>query len=141
MTDLVLSRVFDAPRPVVYRAFVDPDQIAAWFGPAGWSVPRDSITIEAKPGGVQRLVMVNDEDPTLTSPVNATFVEVIENELLVGEEEFMGVTMRVRLEFHDEEGGRTRLELVQGPYSPEIESDARAGWTSSFTKLDAILAG
>ena len=51
MTDLVITRIFDAPRPMVYRAFVDPDQLAAWFGPVGWSVPRDSVSVETKPGG------------------------------------------------------------------------------------------
>jgi uncharacterized protein YndB with AHSA1/START domain len=146
MTDLVITRVFDAPRPMVYRAFVDPDQIAAWFGPVGWSVPRDSVSIEAKPGGHQRFTMVNDADPTQTSPADATFVEVIENELLVGEEDisaidaFPGDVMRMRIEFHDEPGGRTRIVLTQGPYSAEVESGAREGWGSSFTKLDALLA-
>jgi uncharacterized protein YndB with AHSA1/START domain len=139
MTDLVLTRVFDAPRPLVYRAFVDPDQLAAWFGPAGWSVPRETIEIEPKPGGMQRFTMVNDEDPSLTSPVNATFVEIVENELIVGEEEFQGVVMRMRVSFHDEEGGRTRLELRQGPYTPEIEGNAREGWGTSFDKLERFL--
>ena len=37
-TELVIIRVFDAPRELVYRAFTDPDQISQWFGPVGWSV-------------------------------------------------------------------------------------------------------
>ena len=141
MTELVLSRVFDAPRPLVFRAFVDPEQLAAWFGPAGWHVPRDSVEIEPKPGGAQRFTMVNDDDPSMTSQVNATYVEVVENELLIGEEVYQGITMRVRIEFHDAEGGRTLLKLSQGPYPPEMESNARVGWNSSFTKLDTVLAG
>jgi uncharacterized protein YndB with AHSA1/START domain len=140
-TELVITRIFDAPRPMVYRAFVDPDQLAQWFGPIGWHVPRDSIEIRAEAGGVQRFTMVNDADPSQTSPVNAVFTEVVENSLLVGEETAGGVTMRLRLEFHDEEGGRTRLVLTQGPFQPEWESGAREGWTGSFTKLDALLAG
>ena len=146
MTDLVITLVFDAPRPMVYRAFTDPDQLAAWFGPVGWSVPRDSVSVEAKPGGHQRFTMVNDEDPSMTSPVNATFIEVVENELLVGEEDmsripqFEGVVMRMRIEFHDEPGDTTRVVITQGPYTPEWESNAREGWGSSFTKLDALLA-
>jgi uncharacterized protein YndB with AHSA1/START domain len=139
MTDLVITRVFDAPRPMVYRAFVDPGQLAAWFGPIGWSVPRDTVTIEAKPGGAQRFTMVNDADPAQTSPVDAVFVEVVENELLVGEEPFGDTVMRMRLEFHDEQDGRTRLVLTQGPFDPAWESGAREGWTGSFTKLDALL--
>jgi len=144
-TELVITRVFDAPRELVYRAFTDPDQLAAWFGPVGWSVPRDSVTVEAKVGGHQRLTMVNDEDPAQSSPVDATFVEVIENELLVGEQDtsaipgFGGVVMRMRLEFHDEPGGKTRLVVTQGPYHPEIVEMAREGWASSFTKLDKLL--
>ncbi len=136
MADLVLTRIFDAPRPMVYRAFVDPDQLAAWFGPIGWSVPRDTVSIEAEPGGHQRFTMVNDADPGQRSPVDATFVEVVENELLVGEEG----GMRLRIEFHDEPDGRTRLVLTQGPFDPAWESGAREGWTGSFAKLDTLLA-
>jgi uncharacterized protein YndB with AHSA1/START domain len=145
MTDLVITRIFDAPRPLVYRAFVDPEQLAAWFGPVGWSVPRDSVSVLAKPGGHQRFTMVNDEDPSQTSPVDATFTEVIENELLVGEEDISqldfleGDVMRMRIEFHDEPDGKTRIVITQGPYSTEMESNAREGWMSSFTKLDALL--
>ena len=146
-TELVIERVFEAPRELVYRAFIDPDQLAQWFGPVGFSVPRDSVDVDARVGGHQRFVMVNDDNPTWSSPVDATFTEVIENELLVGTEHFEGVAglqgptpMTMRLEFHDEGGGRTRLVIVQGPYTAEMEPMARAGWESSFTKLDPLLA-
>lgn len=141
--ELVVTRVFDAPRELVYRAFTDPDQLAEWFGPEGFSVPRETISVDARIGGHQRFTMVNDADPSMISPVDATFTEVVENELLVGEQQVdFGagpVTFRLRLEFHDE-GGRTRLLLRQGPYRPETEAGAREGWASSFTKLDALLA-
>jgi uncharacterized protein YndB with AHSA1/START domain len=142
--ELVISRIFDAPRALVYRAFTDPDQLAAWFGPVGFSVPRDSVEIDAKVGGHQRFTMVSDADPAQASPVDATFVEVIENELLVGEQDTSRVPglgsaiMRMRLEFHDEPGGRTRLVVTQGPYQPEMVDMAREGWNSSFTKLDKL---
>lgn len=146
--ELAMTRVFDAPRELVYQAFVDPDQIAQWFGPVGWSVPRDTVEVEARPGGVQRFVMVNADDPSQRSPVDATFTEVVENELLVGEERVEGIPgfegtarMTIRLEFHDEPGGRTRLELRQGPFSREMEAGSREGWNSSFSKLDDLLAG
>src|SRR5882724_12037213 len=73
MTDLVITRIFDAPREMVYRAFVDPDQMAAWFGPVGWSVPRDTVDVDVRTGGHQRFTMIDDKDPSRTSPVNATF--------------------------------------------------------------------
>jgi uncharacterized protein YndB with AHSA1/START domain len=109
-------------------------------------VPRDTVDVDARVGGHQRLVMVNDENPSERSPVNATFTEVIENELLVGTEEWEGVPgsqpagrMYLRLEFHDEDG-KTKLVLRQGPYTDEMEGMAREGWGSSFTKLDTLLA-
>jgi hypothetical protein len=90
--------------------------------------------------------MVSDENPSFTSPVDARFTEVIENELLVGVQEAEGipgtqgpVTMSLRLEFHDE-GGKTRLLLRQGPFTQEMEDMTREGWLSSFTKLDTLLA-
>ncbi|HSY15354.1 MAG TPA: SRPBCC domain-containing protein [Jatrophihabitantaceae bacterium] len=144
--ELVITRVFDAPREVVYRAFTDPDQLAQWFGPVGFSVPRDTIDIDLRVGGHQRMTMVNDEDPAFTSPVNATFVEVIENELLVGTEEWAGpvgqnepVQMTMRLEFHDDDG-KTRLVIRQGPFTDDFLAMAREGWGSSFTKLDVLLS-
>src|SRR5215475_6004197 len=126
-TELVMTRIFNAPRHLVYQAFVDPDQISAWFGPVGFSVPRDTVDVDPRPGGNQRFTMVSDEDPTITSPVNATFDEVIENELLVGHEEFLmpgddkPQHMTMRIEFHDEADGKTRLVLRQGPFTAEME--------------------
>lgn len=145
MTDLVITRIFDAPRELVWKAFVDPDQLAQWFGPVGWSVPRDTVSIDLRVGGHQRFTMVNDADPEQTSPADGTFVEVVEPELLVGTEQVedpdLGqLTLTLRIELHDEGGSKTRLVLRQGPFDPAIESGAREGWGSSFTKLDALLA-
>jgi uncharacterized protein YndB with AHSA1/START domain len=143
--ELVITRVFDAPRELVYRAFVDPDELAQWFAPVGWSVPRDSVSVDVRVGGHQVFTMVNNDDPSQTSPVRAVFTEVVENELLVATEDVdmsEGASTEkfsLRLEFHDE-GGKTRIVLHQGPYSPDIKSNAQVGWESSFTKLDALLA-
>jgi len=144
--EISLTRIFDAPPELVYRAFVDPDQLCQWFGPVGFSVPCESVQIDARPGGFQRFVMVSNDDPTVRSPVDATFTEVVENELLVGHEDVEGipgttgrVRFRVRLEFHAEPGGKTRLELRQGPFTEAMGEDTKTGWESSFTKLDSLL--
>jgi uncharacterized protein YndB with AHSA1/START domain len=139
-----ITRIFDAPRELVYRAFTDPGQLAQWFGPAGCWVPRDSIEIDARAGGYLRFVMTA---PDVRSPVDATFTEVVENELLAAEMEAAGVpgvtgSLRVhlRVEFHDEGDGKTRLELRQGPFAAgQPGADTRSGWESSFTRLDALL--
>jgi uncharacterized protein YndB with AHSA1/START domain len=145
-TELTISRIFDAPRELVYRAFVDADQVCQWFGPVGYSAPYESVTSDARVGGHQRLVMVNDDDPTERSTIDMTFTEVVENELLVGHQDVEGipgstgmVRFRMRLEFHDEPDGKTRLELRQGPFREPLGDDAVKGWESSFTKLDSLL--
>ncbi len=145
---LRIEREFDAPREALYRAFVDPDQLAAWFGPVGYHVPRETVSIDARVGGHQRFSMGPvDGDGSQLNPIDATFTEVIENELLVGEEKIDGVpgfdgvaTFALRLEFHDLGGGRSRLVVEQGPFSEFMRGMAGQGWESSFTKLDTVLS-
>jgi uncharacterized protein YndB with AHSA1/START domain len=144
--EITLTRIFDAPPELVYRAFVDPDQLGQWFGPEGFSVPYESVHIDARPGGYQRLVMVSDDDPTMRSSMDVTYSEVIENQLLVGHAEVTGipgttgsVRMHLRLEFHPEADGKTRLDLRQGPFTEQMGNDTKTGWASSFTKLDSLL--
>ena len=76
--EITLSRVFGAPPELVYRAFVDPDQLCLWFGPEGLSVPCESVQIDARPGGFQRFVLVDNADPAMRSRVNATFAAYFE---------------------------------------------------------------
>ena len=144
--DVIISRVFDAPRELVYRAFTDPDQLVQWFGPVGYSVPRDTVDLDPRPGGHERFVMVKDADPAERYPMDSIYSEAVENEVLAGYQDAEGqpgaeegVRMKFRLEFHDEPGGRTRLELRAGPWSAKEQAEVREGWESSFTKLDKLL--
>jgi uncharacterized protein YndB with AHSA1/START domain len=140
--EIALSRVFDASPELVYRAFVDPDQLCLWFGPEGFSVPCESVQIDARPGGFQRYMLVSDADPAMRSRVDATFAEVVENELLAGHQEVEGTPgtrVMLRLEFYQEAHGRTRLDLRQGPFTEERGEVTKAGWDSSFVRLDSLL--
>jgi uncharacterized protein YndB with AHSA1/START domain len=49
--DVELTHVFDAPRERLYQTFTDPDLLARWYGPSGFSVPRDSVDVDLRPGG------------------------------------------------------------------------------------------
>ena len=144
--EISVSRVFDAPRELVYRAFVDPDQLCQWFGPAGFSVPCETVQSDARTGGFQRFVLVSDADPSHRTPVDATLSEVVEDELLVAHADIGAIAgagrtarIRLRLEFLDQSSGRTRLELRQDPSRDEICGDPEAAWESSFTRLDSLL--
>jgi uncharacterized protein YndB with AHSA1/START domain len=59
--EIVLSRVIDAPRSVVYAAWTDPDQIQSWFGPEGMAI--ETREIDLRPGGVWRFDMVVRDGP------------------------------------------------------------------------------
>ncbi|PSJ63925.1 SRPBCC family protein [Pseudaminobacter soli (ex Li et al. 2025)] len=54
--EIVLGRVIDAPRSLVYSAWTDPDQIQMWFGPEGMAI--ETKEIDLSPGGVWRFDMV-----------------------------------------------------------------------------------
>jgi uncharacterized protein YndB with AHSA1/START domain len=145
--DVDLTRLFNAPRELVYQAFIDPDQLARWYGPVGFSVPRDTVEVQARVGGHLRLVMVSDADPDLRSAVDLRFTEVVENELLVGLEAWEGIPgqsgtwlSRRRVEFYDE-GGGTRLVLREGPHPAGMAEGGRQAWQSMLTKLDTMLQG
>ena len=66
--DLTLTRVFNAPRPLVYRAFTDPEHFSAWWGPIGNSVPLDEIEFDIRPGGYMRWHEFFPEDPECLDP-------------------------------------------------------------------------
>lgn len=53
--ELVLTREFDAPRALVFRAWTEPRRAARWWGPQGFT--RVSCRMDARPGGAYRLAM------------------------------------------------------------------------------------
>lgn len=144
--EFFVSRVFDAPRELVYRAFTDPDQLGQWFGPAGFLVPFETVQSDVQTGGFLRFVLVSDADPGHRIPVDVALSEVAENELLVAHADIGGVAdagktarIRLRLEFLDQPGGQTRLELRQDPPRDDICGAQGATWETSFTRLDSLL--
>ncbi|HEY6297907.1 MAG TPA: SRPBCC domain-containing protein [Streptosporangiaceae bacterium] len=144
--EITVSRAFDAPRELVYRAFVDPDQLCEWYGPDGFYVPCETVQIDARAGGFQRFVMASVEDPDGRYQVEVTFTEVVENELLDGHQEVErigsarpGERSRLRLEFIGEANATTRLELRQGEFTEETGLEVKARWESSFKNLDSLL--
>src|SRR5438093_9715892 len=80
--EFTITRVFDAPRELVWKAWTDPEQVARWFGPRGISTPRSTITMDVRPGGTFALTMIGDDDGK-EYPSGGTFLEVVEPERLV----------------------------------------------------------
>jgi len=144
---LAISHICDAPRKLVYRAFTEPDQLAAWWGPIGHSLPRDAMEFDVRPGGHQRWAEVNAADPDLRVDIHIDLTTVSPDEVLEGVMQATGrlqegvdpFETRFRIEFHDAPDGRTRLDIRQ--WLPgHLAAPSEQGWLEAFTKLDAALA-
>lgn len=144
--EVVLSRYFDAPPDLVYRAFLDPEQLSQWYAPLAFHVPFDSVAVDPRVGGQWRLEMVSNFDPTQRHPVEITFTEVLSGRLLVGHESARdipgmadGTLLTLSVEFIAE-GDGTRLELREGPMPEQMREMAAIGWSQALAKLAALLA-
>jgi uncharacterized protein YndB with AHSA1/START domain len=139
---VLITRVFDAARERVFRAWTDPDALAAWYGPEHIEVPRDRIEIDLRVGGRYQLTMLAPDGREFT--VGYDIVELVEPELLVLRsdpmpEMGMPEPSVLRVEFHDH-GTKTRITLSDGPYPTPGRDGAEAGWTAALTKLVALLS-
>ena len=61
--EVVLTRVFDAPRQLVYDAMTQPELLKRWFGPRGWSLP--VCEVDLRVGGVWRFVLQGPDGRTM----------------------------------------------------------------------------
>jgi uncharacterized protein YndB with AHSA1/START domain len=77
--ELVFTRVIDAPRALVFRAWTDPVYFARWWGPHGMTNP--ICDIDLRPGGAFRIVMQDEAGGQY--PVSGTYIEIAEPERLV----------------------------------------------------------
>ena len=141
--DVLITRIFEAPRERVFTAWIDPDQVAAWYGPEQMEAPRERIRIDARAGGRWELTMVQ-RGGGAEFAIGYDIVELVEPELIVMRSDPMpGVGMHdptvVRVEFHDH-GAKTRVTLSDGPY-PSGSGHAEAGYIAALDKLATFLDG
>jgi uncharacterized protein YndB with AHSA1/START domain len=140
MTEQVLrfSRTFDAPRQLVFSCMIEPEHLTHFWGPTGTSAPLDQITVEARPGGAFRTVMVNDADGN-TYPTSARYLEVSPPELLSWVEDSSGMT--VTATFTDLGGDRTQVDIEQTNVPARMmDPAAQAGFLTSLDRFAAHLA-
>jgi uncharacterized protein YndB with AHSA1/START domain len=140
---VLITRVFEAPRERVFRAWTDPDEVAAWYGPANMDAPRERITIDLRIGGRWEVTMVSRRgDAELV--VGYEIIGLVEPELIVLRSDPMPeVGMPegtvVRVEFHDH-GAKTRMTLSDGPLPAAGRDRAEAGYNAAFDKLARVVA-
>ena len=108
--ELVLTRLIDAPREKLYRAWTDPELLKQWFAPLPWTTP--SAKVDVRPGGANVITMRSPEGADF--PNHGVYLEVVPNEKLVFTDAYTEAWkpsakpfMTVILTFEDE-GGKTR---------------------------------
>jgi uncharacterized protein YndB with AHSA1/START domain len=136
--ELVYTRVFEAPRELVFRCMIEPEHLTHFWGPSGVSAPLETIAVDARPGGAFETVMINDADGS-RYPTRAIFIEVTEPERLVWEEPDNGVVTTST--FRDLGDTRTEVTIHQANVPAAFRSpEARAGFSTSLDRFAAYVA-
>lgn len=135
--ELNFSRVFDAPRELVFRCMIEPEHLTHFWGPAGVSSPLGHIRVDLRPGGAFEVLMVNDADSSQYR-MRAIFNEVTEPERLVWTDSDTG--MRTTSTFTDLGGSRTevRIRQVNVP-EPVRRPEAQQGFLTSLDRFAGYL--
>ena len=145
--ELVLTRVFKAPRGPVFAAWTEPTQVAQWWGPNGFTNP--VCELDVRPGGAVRIHM-RGPDGTVY-PMTGVYQEIVEPERLVFTSAALDESGKPLFEVLNtvafvEHDGTTKLTVRvrvvkstagAAPYLAGME----AGWTQSLERLGVHLAG
>jgi uncharacterized protein YndB with AHSA1/START domain len=135
-TTLVITRIFDAPRELVFECLTTPEHLTHFWGPTGVSAPLDRIVVDARPGGAFRTVMVDDASGS-EHPTSAVFTVVDPPETLEWREDNGAVS---RSTFVDLGDGRTEVRIQQIDVPAMFATpEARAGFETSLDELAAYL--
>jgi uncharacterized protein YndB with AHSA1/START domain len=143
---ITLTRLFQAPRALVFEAFTNPKHLAEWWGPKGFVNP--VCEIDARPGGAI-LIHMKMEGTEFSHPMTGTVHEVVPNERFVFTAVARDANNQVLLESHTtitfrDEGGATRLTVearAKGlqPIARMMLAGMEEGWSQSLEKLDALV--
>ena len=136
---LVLTRVFDAPRALVFKAWSSPTHLANWFGPKNFTLP--FCEMDFRVGGRYRACMRGPDGKDYW--VEGVYREIVEPERLVftwernrPDDPDRGNTL-VTVTLEEVSGGKTRLTLHQATFdTPDIRDSHGHGWTEALERLD-----
>lgn len=140
--ELVLTRVFAAPREIVWRAWTDPKHLARWWGPKGFTNP--VCELDVRPGGAIHIHMCGPDG--VVYPMKGVFHEIVEPERLVFTDSALedgegnpGLVVRNTVTF-TERDGKTELTLravvvKSTPEAAEALDGMEEGWSQSLDRL------
>ncbi|MFZ0658497.1 MAG: SRPBCC domain-containing protein [Candidatus Binataceae bacterium] len=142
-TTLVVTRVFNAPRSLVFKAWTEPEHLMRWWGPRGYTTSVSEM--DRRPGGAYRFRMQSSEGVVhwwhgvvreIAPPsriVWTCFVDDSDGKPISGET-LLTVTF-------EDQGARTKLTLHQAVFQTVTARDAhRGGWAGALDRLEEFLA-
>ncbi len=140
--ELVVTRIIDAPRRLVFQAWTDPEQVANWWGPQGFVTTHCDMDIRT--GGAFRLCM---RSPAGTNHwKRGVYREIAKPERIVFTFAWVdasgnpGHELLTTVTFEDH-GAKTRLTLHQAVFETlEGRDGHRSGWTSCLERFAEYLA-
>lgn len=144
---IVMTRVFDAPRALVFKAWTDPKHMARWWGPKRFTNP--VCELDVRPGGAIRIDMTGPDG--VVYPMKGVFHEIDEPERLVLttsalEDEAGHPQLEVlNTVTFAEQGGKTKLTLravvvKSAPEAGAALAGMEKGWSQSLDRLAEELA-
>lgn len=137
---LVITRLFDAPRSLVFKVWTRPEHLARWLGPKDFTAP--SVTLDVRPGGAWRSCIRSPEGTEYW--MRGVYREIVAPERLVftfawEEEGDRGLETLVTVTF-EEVGDKTRLIFRQAPFTTVEERDShQGGWSECLDRLGAYI--
>lgn len=160
---VVIERVLNAPRQLVFKAWTDEETIKKWWGPEGFSAP--SIKIDLKVGGKYIFAMHGPEGSEWDKDMYSAgiFKEIIPNEKLVvtdyfsdsegniiepseeGQDNNFPKELTVTVLFEEVGENKTKLTIqypkpdTEEQFQAMLKSGMKEGWSSSLNKLEAAL--
>jgi uncharacterized protein YndB with AHSA1/START domain len=134
---LQITRIFDAPRAVVFAYWTQTEKLQRWTGCK--DATKVEIQADVRPGGsfTQKMQIAGAGEYTFTG----TYEEIVEAERIVYTAKMGPGTIRVKIEFFDEGKGTKVVVTQEGFPDPKLGQIVSQGMTESFQKLDELLAG
>jgi uncharacterized protein YndB with AHSA1/START domain len=140
--EIVMTRLFNAPRALVFKAYTDPEAIPHWWGPRGYTTVVD--TMDVRPGGRWRFVQRDAEGNEFA--FNGEYREITPPERLVNTFEFEGLPGHVVVDTasFEEQDGKTRVTVTSLFASVEdrdgmLQSGMEEGAVDTWNRLDEYL--
>jgi uncharacterized protein YndB with AHSA1/START domain len=140
--DIIVTRVFDAPRDVVFTAFTDPDLIPKWWGPARYETTVHCADV--RPGGLWRYVSRNADGTEYG--FKGVYHDIVVPDRVVQTFEFEGMPGHVSLDtaIFEETDGKTKYVGVSVFQSVEdrdgmVRSGMEEGASEGYDRLAELI--